>query len=377
MGHSWSSYSWSNPNELAKDSFVKQVVASLTSTRPVKINPESASIRLMGTRFVLDSYLLDQLVAKNVGSDGNWRFTPSALDLAAVFGSDYAYQLQKDAGQSKYAHYDSQMEKMKQAVAKRPVKAWGSTVYDSWLYALQPMFTSHGSAYPSFMQNDAWTAKALQTGFGSYAELKHDTILYTKQYFAEGGDSASKLAPRNWVEPDPVAYARLIDAATLMRNGLSQRGLLDSKTSALLDSEIELFGFFERIAKDELAGKPISGKDNNRLRYIGGELETLWWKTAAPSLYATATADDTDSIIADIGSSPNGVLEVGTGHVDRIYVLVPDNNGNFQVAAGGVYSYYEFENPPGVRYTDKEWQTKLDTATAPARPSWEKVFLPQ
>ena len=29
----------------------------------------------------------------------------------------------------------------------------------------------------------------MQSGFGSYAELKHDTILYSKQAVAEGGDA--------------------------------------------------------------------------------------------------------------------------------------------------------------------------------------------
>jgi hypothetical protein len=70
------------------------------------------------------------------------------------------------------------------------------------------------------------------------------------------------------------------------------------------------------------------------------------------------------------------VLELGTGRIDRILVLVPDDQGNFQLASGGVYSYYEFLNPPGLRYTDKEWQGLLNSGKAPARPGWEKVFLP-
>ena len=31
--------------------------------------------------------------------------------------------------------------------------------------------------------------------------------------------------------------------------------------------------------------------------------------------------------------------------MDRIYVIVPDDIGGFQVASGGVYSYYEFAWP--------------------------------
>jgi hypothetical protein len=69
------------------------------------------------------------------------------------------------------------------------------------------------------------------------------------------------------------------------------------------------------------------------------------------------------------------VLEVATGRFDRIFVLVPDDSGRFQVAAGGVYSYYEFTSPPGERLTDGEWRAMLDAGTAPARPSWEEVII--
>ena len=56
-------------------------------------------------------------------------------------------------------------------------------------------------------------------------------------------------------------------------------------------------------------------------------------------------------------------------------MLVPDDRGRFQVAAGGVYSYYEFTNPPGERLTDGAWRMLLDAGKAPERPAWEEAFL--
>ncbi len=365
-----------NPQAIASDATVNAVVHALVKARPVLINPDRAAIRLMGTRFVLDSYLLDQLVFPNVGTGEKPRYTPSALDLAASFGSGYAQQLLKQEGAYAYANYASQLEKVQKAVSSRPAKDWGSTVYDAWLYALEPVFVRHGAAFPAFMRNDAWTAKALQSGFGSFTELKHDTILFSKQVIAEGGGENPAPPARNWVEPDPVAYGRLVEAVKLMQRGLSERGLLTKRAGGLLATEIDLFGFFERIATDELAGRPISSTDNKRLHYIGGELEAIWWRTADLSQYASPTEADDEALVADIGSSPKGVLELGTGRIDRILVLVPDDQGNFQLASGGVYSYYEFLNPPGQRLTDKEWQGLLDSGKAPARPSWEKIFLP-
>ena len=44
--------------------------------------------------------------------------------------------------------------------------------------------------YPSFMLKQAWDRKELNTFLGSWTELKHDTILYTKQVYADemGGE---------------------------------------------------------------------------------------------------------------------------------------------------------------------------------------------
>ena len=83
---------------------------------------------------------------------------------------------------------------MRSAVAARPDEAWGATVYDAWLDAVEPMWLPHGAAFPDFMQTDAWKAKSQQTGFGSYAELKHDTILYTKQAVGEMGRQCRRAA---------------------------------------------------------------------------------------------------------------------------------------------------------------------------------------
>jgi uncharacterized protein DUF3160 len=354
---------------------VQAVVDALTAARPVLISPERASIRFMGTRFVIDSYILDQLLYPNVGTEDEPRTVPSALDLAAAFGSDFAHGVLEEAGETAYANYESQLQALREVVASRPPEDWGSTVYDAWLSAIEPMFVSRGEAYPDFMRSDAWAAKAHQSGLGSYAELKHDTILYTKQAVAEGGDGADIPERRNWVEPEPVAFARLAALADLTRRGLDERKLLTEESTGLLADATELFQFLETVAEDELAGAPISEEDNQRLTDFGGELESFFWRTSDETPEGFSEADLDAAIVADIASGAKGVLEVGTGRIDRIYVLVPDDSGAFQVAVGGVYSYYEFTNPPGERLADEEWRAELDAGEAPERPTWEAAFL--
>ena len=102
----------------------------LLAMRPVAINPEAASLRVMGSRFVIDSYILDQLVTPNVARDEG-----SPLDVAAAFGSDWALGVQDDTGATRADGYTEHMDQLRALVADRTVDDWGKTVYDSWLYA--------------------------------------------------------------------------------------------------------------------------------------------------------------------------------------------------------------------------------------------------
>jgi hypothetical protein len=209
-----------------------------------------------------------------------------------------------------------------------------------------------------------------------YAELKHDTLLYTKQAAGEGGGPMPTYSPRHWVEPDPAAFERLAGAVTLLHDGLDRRGLLTEATAKLLSDLVELESFFARVATEELAGDPISKADNQRLGRISGELEGMWWRTSDGGGPYGGTLDDDSAIVADIARADQQVVEVGTGRIEPILVIVSDDHGGFQVAVGGVYSYYEFLQPLANRLADETWRQMLDQGDAPDRPAWEQAFLP-
>ena len=79
----------------------------------------------------------------------------------------------------------------------------------------------------------------------------------------------------------------------------------------------------------------------------------------------------------DFEAGTDEVLEIGTGRIDRIYVLVPDAEGQFHVSSGGVYSYYEFPWPTTDRLTDEQWWKMLKRGQAPDRPAWTAPLFPQ
>jgi hypothetical protein len=380
--------------DLTDATYLQSMGEALLASRSVGIDPEAASVRVMGARFVIDSYILDQLAWPNVGEEEPMkrRVYMSPLDLAAAMGSDLALDVQKQAGEGLYLHYDDQMDAMRTMISSRSESEWAGTVYDAWLASFEPVWRERGGAYPPFMRSDAWTAKDLNTGLGSYTELKHDTILYAKQAFAaEGGGEWLDIPPRHWVEPEPVAFARISQVASLLQAGLQSRHLLDGADDALLTDLRTFVDRLERIAGDELAGRAISNADNEWLGDVGSLLEGLWYASADtdPNTGAVAEGDSKDALVADIARTTFGFLEIGTGAIDEVLVLVPNDTGRFQVAIGGVYSYYEFWRRG--RLTDEEWWDLLDSPEAPdrlspmtlpspdggtrERPAWQTAFL--
>jgi len=364
-----------DPSAFAQDANVSKVAAELDRSRSVRIDPENPSVRIMGVRFVVDSYVLDQMIYPNVGTSENPRLIPSPFDLASAFGSEFAYAIQDQAGETDYANYDKQMDKMRTEIAARGTDEWSSTVYDAWLWAIQPVWVPHGSAFPDYMRTDAWKAKDQQSGFGSYSELKHDTILYTKQAAAEGEGPTLDSTIRNWVEPDPVPFARLASVTSLMRKGLSTRGLSTRDQDRLMADAAKMFQRFAWIATDELAGKPMSASDNQWLAIIGGIFEGFWWRTADVLKGGVSQMDQDAAIVADIARGGDQVVEVATGRIDWIFVVVPGADGGWEVARGGVYSYYEFLQPVAERLNDEQWRQMLKEGGAPARPAWEEAIL--
>ena len=234
-----------------------------------------------------------------------------------------------------------------------------------------------------FMQNTAWLRKDLNTFLGSWSELKHDTILYAKQVYAEmGGRGPEEKDDRGYVEPNPEVFARLAALLKMTNEGLEIRGLLTPSLKDNLGKMEQLAMSLKNISEKELNDEKLSADEYELIRSYGGQLEHFWLEVnkdepafkETPSL-KTYLNENPAALITDVATNPNGeVLEEGIGAIFEIYVVVPID-GKLRLAKGGVYSYYEFIQPLAERLTDKLWQAMLNSDNPPARPSWTDAFI--
>jgi len=374
--------------EIMDDELLEHFSAAAAKLPPPKINSlfvltsegiekETKGFRLMGQRFVLDGYIFQQLIHDLVAN----RMLPNGLDVLAAMGNDEAYTVLAELGETGYNKYDSQMAELRGEIGELGAADWSQNVYFCWLYCLDGVAQLKDSAFPPFMRTTAWARKDLQTALGSWAELKHDTILYAKQPMTAGAAPPGETV-WNWAEPHPLAYARLCALAELTQGGLSERGLLSYEVEQLLSSLKSRLEILQRVAEQELAGETISTQDNDTLKYHGGWLGFMIDKSSDKlvdpiSGWENDIADEPAAIIADVATDAMSgrVLEVGTGNIFNLFVVIPDGYGGRHLARGGVYSYYEFPWPMGDRLTDEAWRAKVKSGSVPDQPSWTAAFI--
>ncbi len=384
---------------------------------------ETKGFRLMGQRFTIDSWAFSEIVPPYSGEYGGTRtplptnelpftytwndqypnraenrpFTwvktlvegcgegrevrgfPMGLDLMAMLDSDRAYEILEELGDMKYSDFDKKFSEIKNEFDATPKSEWYRNIYMNWLYSLKSLLSSFGKGYPTFMQTEAWQDKELVTALSSWAELRHDTILYVKQSYTmaeKGGDEEEPI--KGYVEPVPQFYKQLLDLTNLTRNGLGK--LLESEQ--FKGSNIDMFlenltnnvqRLYE-ISKKELTGTAPDDSDEYFVMYFGENMDRsikyLFTGTLDPELLKTP-------LVADVHTDGNTklVLEEGIGYIKTILVAHKDPNGKIYLTIGPVFSYYEFKQPMENRLTDSQWKEMLQ-AVHPEEPSWVKSFAP-
>jgi len=340
--------------------------------------------RFMGQRFVIDAYIFQELMFRKVGTIDDPRMLPKGLDILAAMGSEEAYGILEEMDETHYLNYDEQMTKVRGEISALEMDSWTQNLYWAWLHSFQPLIEVKGEAYPAFMRNPAWVRKDLHTALGSWTELKHDTILYAKQAYAEMGDGFEEPELKGYVEPNPEAFARLASLSRMTIDGLEARGLLDDgETMREIKDNLErvelLLTQLTTIAEKELAGTALTQEEQEVILFYGGLLEMLTLAAAdKDDIEGRPILEDQEAaVIADVATDATGlVLEEGVGRIFEIYVVV-DVQGRLALTKGGVFSYYEFPWPMSDRLTDEAWREMLATGQTPDRPHWTGSFISQ
>jgi hypothetical protein len=390
---------------------------------------------VFGQKFVPDSWALSQTVfssilwAENGQTNKVQRRVPSALDVAfAVLGNDQVVpellaQMKGTFPDSDRPHgmtfrdgfpYQHNLAAVRAVIDLQESGAWDSNIYMNWLSCLRDLSTPTTDViYPEAMRTRAWAMKTLNTQLASWTQLRHDTILYAKQSYTEGGGC---VYPIGFVELRPTFWRRLKEmasAATDRIEGLHYDGFyqyisnqpptLDPTSGDVVDlggpqtntvplaviqnrqvdhlrNFANVIARLETLVEKQLAQQCFGSDDQQFIDSLmegpGGfgchlnQLYSGWYPrlfyraiywTDDNEFQTTFGAGAFDALVADVhtdvpsDSDVGSVLHEAVGGVNLLMLAV-DNGPDRFICAGPVLSHYELEvTGPPRRLSDEDW----------------------
>jgi hypothetical protein len=340
-------------------------------------------INFMPARYLVDNEIIQDLVDVNANAN---RAYPKGLDIFAAFGSQPAMNILLDTYKEheQWEEYLPTMNKFRQRFEN--YNEWNMSVYNKWIESLLALQQADKS-YPEFMQLPSWDTKNLNTSLASWADLKHDAILYGEQPMSAecgGGDEPPDPITVGYVEPNIQFWIKLRELISLTQKMLARNNLLIDELDNGIRSLNDNVKFLQTVSEKELKKEKLTEQEYNTIEYFGASIEYFTLSIIDPEYRLDSWSlvqgpDKSIAVVADIYTRnvndcpKNGILHEAVGYANNIYVVV-EIEGNLYLTKGAVFSYYEFVRQ-NERLTDEEWQKMLDTNKAPHIPLWMENII--
>ena len=372
-----------DPNDLGKK--IDEIAEKQTRIRPKFQHTSRNKVCLMPQRYQPDAEVLLEMV--DYDSKPTKRAVPKGLDVFAAMGVSAAEQVLMDE-QQQWKDFGSQLKKMKQRMTEID---WKETIATQWLNTLTVMNTDKPADLPYFMVTPEWQLKDLNAALASWAELKHDAILYAKQPMGAecGGGGVPDPVVKGYVEPNTSFWKKAIELLDNTATLLKEQNMMTEKIANATQRISEELQFLLRVSEKELAGQEATDEEYDQLQYIGSTFENISLDLIRePNQYLMGWsdvqgADRKVALVADVytanadNNPDKSILFEAVGGADEIYVIV-ELDGCLYLTRGAVLSYREFTQPMGQpRLTDEEWQQQLEKNPRKGVPEWiNRIIVP-
>ena len=363
-------------------STLKEIGDKQTRIRPKFEKTSHNKICVMPQHYQPDAEVLQEMV--DYESNPTKRAVPQGLDIFAAMGVSAAEQILLEEEQD-WKDYKPALGKMKKRMGEVD---WKETIATQWMRTLKTV-SEKTDKQPYFMLTSDWDRKNLNAMLASWAELKHDAILYAKQPMGAecGGGGLPEPVVKGYVEPNTSFWKKGIELLDNTANLLKEQKMLTEKIEEATTRIREEAEFLLRVSEKELAGKQLTDEEYDQIKCVGATFENISLNfIRQPDQYLMGWsdvegADKKVALVADVytanaDNNPNkSILFEAVGDADEIYVVV-EIGGYLYLTRGAVLSYREFQQAiDEPRLTDEEWQQMLEKQPRKGVPVWMKPIL--
>ncbi|HVW24074.1 MAG TPA: DUF3160 domain-containing protein [Polyangiaceae bacterium] len=374
---------------LVKGGYGQQNIASylMLNDGTTKTLPLNRSFLIFGQRYIVDSDVFSAVVYDRVQG----RLMPNPLDAAfAALGNDQAYALDPDVATVR--ELPGALARVRALIDANGPSFWQSSFYNLWLASLRALSPTSDPAsatgLPKVARTEPWGRRLLDTQLGSWAELRHDTLLYAKQSYTgiPGCDF-----PDAYVDPYPEFFASIRayaeQGARITALVPTTYGTLAQNMSTYFDTLRSAADVLAQIATAERKGDALTMDQlafiNDAVRIenqsVGctsilvpdGWLAKLFFDPQKSIVFDPTIADVHTQAADEGGNIVGKILHIGTGYPRLMVATVDSCGGGPRAYAGVVFAYHEQITTNFDRLTDERWAQQFGSGgTRPADVPW-------
>ncbi len=361
------------------------------NTQLVHRGEKNIAFVLLGQRFVYDSQVLGHLV---YGSLATKRMMPTPLDVAhSVLHHPQARELLEPEVKRFGSEYEKALETEWKATDSEDPSLWTGSLYHGWLNALRELSpdAKRDQNLPAPLNSKAWGLRMLNGQLASWAELRHDNLLYAKQ-------SVTAMAmcefPSAYVDPYPGFFKAMEQLAVRTSSTIDSLQYETPRKAHLLTWLTQMRATMVRLGKmaeRERANQPLTADDLDFINHMvsidgksagcttvleaQGWFADLFWNRDDALWHRPVIADVHTQPTDEIGNMVGRVLHVGTARPRMMVVTLQHDGGkNTQTYRGFVSTYAEFQTSDFKRLTDEDWGAQVYEKSPPA-PEWLQPIL--
>lgn len=347
--------------------------------------PEPVQFSLSPQRYTPDAMVFSRVTYDRVAAGAVRRMLPSSLDAAyGALGNEQALALlEPELARFDYA---TELETSRALVDAHEASWWSGSMYAVWLSALRTLSPrdalSDAGSLPRAMRTEPWGRRLLAAQLASWAEARHDLVLYASQSYSMIPGCSY---PAVYVDPYPALWDALGRWVERGRSVVSHARWDSAQERARWERYLAHAGdVLQRLgtlARQERAGQEPSAEQLAWAnRAVNAHLQSVvctsievvdagwYFDLFEPRLQlgeSRAVVADVHTAPADADGRPVGnVLHVGTG-APRELVVLAGPPGRERAYVGLGFTYLERVTTGFERLTDEQWRQSPTLARAP------------
>jgi hypothetical protein len=316
-----------------------------------KSSKEQTGLRLLRKHFLLETKLFDLLSGSQVGNylkevprdqpapftackktESYYRCVPFGLDLFNALGNNFAKKITDETNNNQYAEYENLLNGFKDELNKFDQNTWHDNAYLSLLFSLKSL-DQNNSNYPSFMQNDSWIKKSLNTSLGSWVGSHKEINLEITAF--EEDRTLENYFPYGYVEPQIDFYSQLLSNTNMIIDGFTNLQIITDKSKYYKRLE-NLKMVLERIidiSKKELANEKLAPEDYTFINNFHRQIKGITGDVKKQNLQ--------NQLSFSYQTKENKTISQYLSGLNHLIVVYPDSEGKLFLAIGPVFNYQE------------------------------------